>query len=123
MKLRHLYLISSAFGLLLPYSQFVPWLLSNGLNFHLFFHELFANEISGFFVMDVVVAAVVLLVFICSEGRLLGARGLWLPILGLVTVGVSLGLPLFLYFRQVHLQQTKASSGTVPSCARSTAKS
>ena len=108
MKLRHLYLILSAFGLLLPYSQFVPWLLSNGLNFHLFFQELFANEISGFFVMDAVVAAVVLPVFVSSEGRRLGARGLWLPILGLVTVGVSLGLPLFLYFRQVHLDQTKA---------------
>src|SRR5262249_10873064 len=48
MKARYLYLICCVLGLLLPYWQFVPWLLEHGLNITLFFHELFANQISAF---------------------------------------------------------------------------
>jgi hypothetical protein len=39
-----------------------------------------------------------------SEGKRLGMRLLWLPILGLCTVGVSFGLPLFLYLRERALE-------------------
>ena len=107
MRLRHLYLALATLGLALPYSQLVPWLVAHGLDHRLFFHELFASRISGFFVLDVLVSAIVLLVFICTEGRRLGARGFWLPIAALLTVGVSLGLPLFLYFRQVQLERSE----------------
>jgi hypothetical protein len=34
------------------------------------------------------------------EGRRANLRQLWMPLCGLVTVGVSLGLPLFLYQRE-----------------------
>ena len=47
-------------GLVLPYSQFVPWLLEHGLNITVFVRELFANRISAFFAMDVIVSAIVL---------------------------------------------------------------
>lgn len=105
MRLRHLYLILAALGFILPYSQFLPWLMLNGFNLPLFIHELFANRISGFFGLDVLVSAIVLVVFVSSERCRLGARAFWLPIVALATVGVSLGLPLFLYFRQVDLEQ------------------
>jgi len=49
--------------------------------------------------------AIVLLSFIQSEGRRLRMRFLWLPMLGTVFVGVSLGLPLFLYLRQLELDR------------------
>jgi Protein of unknown function (DUF2834). len=52
MKARHFYLVFCLLGLLLPYSQFVPWLLEHGFNVALFFRELFANRISAFFVME-----------------------------------------------------------------------
>jgi hypothetical protein len=51
MKARHFYLVCCAFGVLLPYSQFVPWLLEHGLNMTLFCRELFANRIGAFFAM------------------------------------------------------------------------
>lgn len=108
MRLRHFYLVSCAIGFLLPYSQVVPWLLAHGLNFSLFLHDLFANRIGAFFAMDVLVSAVVLCVFIRTEGRCSGVRRLWLPILAVLIAGVSLGLPLFLYLRQVHLDRTGA---------------
>jgi hypothetical protein len=107
MKVRHLYLFLCVLGLVLPYWQFVPWVMENGLKMPLFFHQLFANRISGFFAMDVLVSAIVLVVFVSVEGRRLHMRSRWLPIVALVLVGVSLGLPLFVYLRE--LEQERAS--------------
>jgi hypothetical protein len=107
MKLRHLYLGFCLLGLLLPYSQLIPWLCEHhALNMSLFVRDLFANRISGFFALDVIVSAIVLICFIQTEGRRLGVRLLWLPTLAVLLVGVSLGLPLFLYLRQLQLDRT-----------------
>ncbi len=109
MKLRHLYLGFCLLGLLVPYSQFVPWIMEHhALNMPLFIHDLFANRISAFFAMDVIVSAIVLILFIQTEGTRLGMRLLWLPTLAVLLVGVSLGLPLFLYLRQLRLDRTAA---------------
>jgi hypothetical protein len=97
---KNTYLFLCLLGIVLPYSQFIPWLVENGLNAPLFIHQLFANRISGFFAWDVLISAVVLVGFIRSEGKRRGVRLLWLPILGVLTVGVSFGLPLFLYLRE-----------------------
>jgi len=94
--------------MVLPYSQFVPWLLEHGLNVTLFFRELLANRISTFFVLDVIVSAIVLIWFIQSEGKRLRVRLLWLPTIGTLIVGVSFGFPLFLFLRQVRLDRTTA---------------
>jgi hypothetical protein len=66
---------------------------------------MFANPISGFFVYDVLISAVALIVFICVEGLRMSMRFLWLPVLATCIVGVSLGLPLFLYMRQLRLEK------------------
>ena len=106
MKARHFYLVCCMLGLLLPYSQFVPWLLEHGLNFGLFLRQLFANQISAFFAMDVIVSAIVVIWFIQAEGKRLRVRLLWLPTVGTLVVGVSFGFPLFLFLRQVTLDRT-----------------
>ena len=108
MKARRVYLILCVLGFVIPYSQFVPWLLEQGLNVGLFFRELFANRISAFFAMDVIVSAIVLIWFIQSEGKRLRVRLLWLPTVGTLVVGVSFGFPLFLFLRQVTLDRTTA---------------
>ena len=108
MKSRHFYLVCCVLGLLVPYSQFVPWLLEHGLNVTLFCHELFANRISAFFAIDVIISAIVLIWFIQSEGKRLRVRLLWLPTVGTLVVGVSFGFPLFLLLRQVSLDRTTA---------------
>jgi hypothetical protein len=71
----------------------------------LFVHDLFANRISGFFGLDVLVSAVVVWIFIVVEGSRLGMRQLWLPTVATGGVGVSLGLPLSLYLRQAYLDR------------------
>jgi uncharacterized protein DUF2834 len=105
MKLKTIYLALCLLGIVLPYWQFVPWLVQNGFNMPLFFRELFANHIGAFFGMDVFVSAVALLVFVRGESSRLHVRGRWLPLIAVLTVGVSLGLPLFLYLRELKLEQ------------------
>ena len=74
------------------------------MNLVLFVRELFANRIGAFFGMDVVVSAVALLVFSRIEGARLGMRRRWVVIVAVLTVGVSLGLPLFFYMRELELE-------------------
>ena len=112
MKLKTIYLVLCVLGVVLPYWQFVPWVLANGLNMPLFFRQLFANRIGGFFAMDVLVSAVALLVFTRREVSRLGVRRRWLPLIAVLTVGVALGLPLFLYLRERTLEQSPAQANT-----------
>jgi hypothetical protein len=100
------YLVLCVLGFALPYSQFVPWVIEHGLDMRLFVHQLFANRIGGFFGLDVLVSAVTLIGFIRSEGTRLKMRTLWLPIVSVLLVGVSLGLPLFLYLREREMERT-----------------
>lgn len=99
------YLVCCVLGIALPYSQFVPWVVArHGVPLGLFIRELFSTRVGGFFGMDVLVSAVVLIFFLRREGKRLGMRLLWLPIVGTLTVGVSLGFPLFLYLREGALE-------------------
>jgi hypothetical protein len=107
---KNAYLILCVLGAALPYSQFIPWLLENGFNAPLFVHQLFANRISTFFGLDVLVSAVVVVGFVRTESKRLGVHLIWLPILGVLTVGVSFGLPLFLYLRERALEETASAA-------------
>jgi hypothetical protein len=81
--------------------------MTNGLNLPLFIQQLFVNRIGGFFGMDVLVSAVALLVFARAE-RLPGSLR-WLPLLAVLTVGVSLGLPLLLFLRERKLEALQSA--------------
>jgi hypothetical protein len=114
MKPKTIYLALCFVGVILPYWQFVPWVLQHGMNLPLFVRELFANRISAFFGMDVLVSAIVLIVFARVESARLNIRRRWLPMLAVLTVGVSLGLPVFLYMRELSLEQLRPTSNTIP---------
>ena len=100
MKPKNLYLALCVIGAVVPYSQFMPFLLHNGFDLRLFVEQLFANRISSFFGLDVLVSSVVLWIFVRIEGRRAALPRLWAPLVAILTVGVSLGLPLFLYMRE-----------------------
>jgi hypothetical protein len=108
MPMRRLYLALCVLGLLVPNSAFWFWLSAHGLDPRLFVRDLFANGVSAFFGLDVILSAVVLIAFVIVEGERLGLRRRWLPIVATCLVGVSLGLPLFLYQRQTHLDRAAA---------------
>jgi hypothetical protein len=98
MKPKTLYLAFCLAGVLLLYAEFVSWVFQHGLNLVLFAHELFANRIGAFLGMDVIVSAVALLGFTRIESKRLVA-------VAVLSAGVSLGLPLFLYLRESELEQ------------------
>ena len=106
MRIRHLYLALCVLGFVLPYSQLLPWLSQHGLDRGLFMRELFATRIGAFFAFDVVISALVLFVFVFAERRATRVRHVWLPVVATFVVGVSLGLPMFLYLRQRSLDAT-----------------
>ena len=95
------------FGIVLPYWQLISWLAENGLNLNAMIAEAVSCRIGTFAWLDVIVSAVVLLGFILYEGSRNKMKQLWLPIVGTCTVGVSLGLPLFLLLREIHLSNGK----------------
>jgi len=103
---KNVYLGLCVLGVVLPYWQFLPWAAQNGLNLPLFVQQLFANRIGAFFGMDVLVSAVALLVFVRFENSRTRIPGRWLPLIAVLTVGVSLALPLFLYLRERALEQS-----------------
>jgi hypothetical protein len=108
MTLKRFYLGLCLLGLLIPNAAFWPWLISHGLNPPAFLRDLFANGVSTFFGLDVVLSALALSGFVLVEGRRIGLPRRWVPIVATCLVGVSLGLPLFLYQRQVHLDRAVA---------------
>jgi hypothetical protein len=99
-----LYLLLAILGAIFPVSYLVPFLLTHGFDLPELFRELFQNNISSAFGLDVVISALVLFVFVFSEGRRLQMKHLWAYVLCTLPVGVSFGLPLFLFFRERKLR-------------------
>ena len=109
MKPKTAYLVLAVIGTVLPYTQFLPFLRAHGLDLRLFVQELFSTRIGAFFGLDVIVSAMVLIVFVFVDGRREGVRHLWAPIAATLAVGVSLGLPLFLAMREGALERRAAA--------------
>jgi hypothetical protein len=99
-----LYLAAAILGTILPFSQLLPFLTTSGFDMPLFFRQLFENHVSAFFGMDVIVSSIVLWLFVFSEGPRRGMKNLWVYVLCNLAVGVSLALPLFLFFRERNLR-------------------
>jgi hypothetical protein len=106
MKTKYLYLVLFIAGTLLPLTQLRAFVRDHGLNLRLLFEQLFSNPAGGFFGLDVIVSSVVLWVLVFAEGRRAGVGHLWAPIAANLLVGVSSGLPLFLYLREVRLEKS-----------------
>jgi hypothetical protein len=112
MKSKTLYLLLCVAGTVLPYSQLVPFLRENGVDLRRFVEELFSTRVGAFFGWDVIVSSVVLWVFVLVEGRRTRVRSLWAPIAANLAVGVSLGLPLFLYMRETRIESGEGRGPT-----------
>jgi hypothetical protein len=99
-EMKWLYLIAALLGTALPLSFLFPFLQQNGFDLPLLVRQLFQNNVSAFFGVDVIVTSVVLWLFVFSEGRRRGMKKLWVYVACNLAVGVSLALPLFLFFRE-----------------------
>jgi len=105
-----LYLGLSVVGAVVPLMAFLPFLRTHGLDVREFLVQLFGTPVSSFFGWDVIVSSLVLWVFVLVEGRRASMVRIWLPLAANLVVGVSLGLPLFLYLREARLEGEKRRS-------------
>lgn len=111
MSLRAIYLLLALLGTVIPYLPFLHWLRATPLDADVagrFVDELFSTRIGAFFGLDVVLSAITLFVFIRSERSRLSDARVWPAVIGTLLVGVSLGLPLYLYERERALRKQSA---------------
>jgi hypothetical protein len=105
-KPRRAYLLLCILGTLVPYAALLPFLWAYGLDVRPFVAQLFGTPVSAFFGLDVIVSAIVLWTFVYAEGTRRRMNRLWAPVVASLLVGVSLGLPLFLYMRETQTTRT-----------------
>ena len=103
--MKYFYGVLCVLGTVLPHGALLPWLLENGLVMDALVSEAIASPVSAMAWLDVVISAAALLAFIVSESRRLKLSGGWVPALATFLVGVSLGLPLFLLLREMHMER------------------
>ncbi len=109
MKLQNLYLLFILLGIVLPYSQFIPFVFENGMDMNLFISRVFDNRASAFVAMDLTLSALVFVFFTFTEGERIKLRKYWIPIIVTILVGFSVGFPLFLFMRERHLRKNIAT--------------
>ncbi|MBW4534975.1 MAG: DUF2834 domain-containing protein [Pleurocapsa minor HA4230-MV1] len=98
------YLILAIVGFALPYSQFIPFLVDHGLNLSLFWSQLFVNQASSAFAVDLFTSSFVFWIFVFKEGTKRQMKFLWVYIVVNLIIGLSCALPLFLAMRLSHLK-------------------
>ena len=83
-------------GTVVPFTIFVPWVIEHGFAPALFVDEASATTIGRFFSADLIITALVLLM---AAWTMLGAAHALIISTVTLCIGVSAGLPLFLYFQ------------------------
>lgn len=97
------YIILSLVGLVLPWSQLIPFIFQHGLDLSLFWSQLFINQASSASSLDLFVSSVVFWLFLFREGKRLQMKLLWVYVVLNLAVGLSFALPLFLAMRYKQL--------------------
>ena len=101
---KNMYLALAVVGWLVPSYYLFKFLGVNGLNVTLLLQQLFANDISTFFAVDLVISIVVFWIFMSAEVNRLQMKNGGLYVVATLFVGLSFALPLFLYFRERKLE-------------------
>ncbi len=100
MLAKWVYLALAVIGAVIPMSIFLPWAWQNRPDLQAFLAALNANPISRFFAWDLLIAGLAVLAWIVIEARRRRVAHAWAAALGTLCVGVSFGLPLYLYLRE-----------------------
>jgi hypothetical protein len=109
MKTRHIYLALAALGIALPYYQYWGFYQQFGNDLPKFLNDALINASSRFVLMDMVITAFAFFVFVALDNRKRKVKFAWLSIVGVFMVGVSFGLPLYLYLRDRYGQKLEVN--------------
>ena len=97
--MRHIFLILAVIGAILPMYYFIAWFEANGYDLGAMVEAWNVNDAATGLVWDLTVAAVALTVWVIWESV---QRKAWLNLIAIPAtycIGVSCGLPLYLWLR------------------------
>ncbi len=95
---KNIYLGLAIIGIVLPYSQFITFLMEEGFDIALMLSQITSSRIAAFGWLDVAVSAIVLVLMILDDRERMS--NWWLPLVATFPVGVSCGLPLYMYLKE-----------------------
>jgi hypothetical protein len=98
--MKRMYFILAFFGFVIPYYFLIRFIINNGFNLVEMGNQLFANEMSTFFAVDLMIVAIVFLIFSFYNSKMLGMRRWWIYLLATLLVGPSFAIPLYLGIRE-----------------------
>lgn len=98
--MRIFYLVMAVIGTVIPWIFFGSWFFANGFDATGFILALFANGATGGFSADVLISIIVFWVWSFHDSRENGVKEWWISFAAGYFVGLSLALPLYLFFRE-----------------------
>ena len=98
---KNLFLILSILGIIIPYTQFVPFTNEFGFDLPRMLDQMFATTISTGIAYDAFFTALVLIIFILIEQKRNPVKLFWIPIVGIFAIGLSFAFPFYLYLREL----------------------
>ncbi len=101
---KNIFLLLAIVGFIAPYYFFLQVPVEDGLDLPLLLQPLFANNLLRGVAVDLTVSVIVFWVFVFVEAARLQMKNPWAYLLATLLVGLSLALPLFLYFRERKLE-------------------
>ncbi|OGW24907.1 MAG: hypothetical protein A2X59_12620 [Nitrospirae bacterium GWC2_42_7] len=106
MKQSRIYLNLCILGAFIPWYILVGFFGTENVSLPSFFISIFANNVASAVAADLIVSGLVFFAFVYFEGRRMGLKHLWIYVLATLLVGLSFGLPLFLYYRAKAIEQS-----------------
>ncbi|MCX6793380.1 MAG: DUF2834 domain-containing protein [Candidatus Falkowbacteria bacterium] len=98
--MKYVYFFLAMIGIVLPYSQFVPWTMTNGMDLVKMGQAMFVNQIAAGIALDALTAAVILIIYILVQQKKKPVKYFWLPIVGTFVFGLAFALPFYFYLRE-----------------------
>jgi len=99
MNRENIYLVMAIVGTLAPGIVGAPYLLEHGYNPAHLMPAIFSSPVSAMVGINVIIGCITLAILMHTDGRELSIKT-WTPILAITIVGISSGLPLYLYLRE-----------------------
>jgi hypothetical protein len=99
MNREKIYLVMTIIGTLVPGLVGGPYFLEHGFNPAHLMPAIFSSPVSAMVGINGIIGCITLAIFMYTEGREQGIKT-WPPILAIKFIGISSGLPLYLYLRE-----------------------
>jgi Terpene cyclase DEP1 len=101
---KNIFLLLSLLGLVFPYYFIFKFYGTQNASAMQAIAQLFATPMSAAFNADLLLSLLVAWIFMIFEGKRIGMKTWWL-FLPAALISLSFALPLFLYFRERHLEK------------------